>query len=695
MSNRLTAASSPYLLQHADNPVHWYEWGEDAFTDAVRRDLPVMLSVGYATCHWCHVMAHESFEDSGTAAYLNDHFVNIKVDREERPDIDRIYMDAVQATTGRGGWPMTVFLTPGGEPFFAGTYFPREPHHGYPSFRQVLERITAAWTTHRAELTHQAGQLTATLGASLPPVDVTHDTDRVAAAVTALADTFDGEHGGFGSAPKFPQPSDLELLMRVLALDLLPDRTTGLRRMLATTLDAMASGGIHDQLAGGFSRYSVDREWLVPHFEKMLYDNALLARIYLRSWQVLGDDAYRDVAVATLDYLLTDLADPSGGFHSGEDADSEGEEGRFYVWHRDEFVEATGDDPAFATTVYGVSGDGNFDGNRNVLSRPLDTAEVAERFGIDVEEAARRVEVMRRRLLAHRSLRTRPSVDDKIVTAWNGFALRAFAEAGAVLDDDRYRGAARRLATFIVEHLVDDTGRLHRTWRHGRLGPTGFCDDYAATAIGLFTLHQVTGEERWLVEAVRLTRYAIAQFGDPDGGFFATGVDAERLIVRPVNLMDHPTPSDNSLMAEALQMLAAYTGEPDLHAALTGVYRRAGTLLERHPTAVAHLVAVLATGLDGPREVAIIGDDDQRHPLSAVVWERFRPDCVVAHGAPGHHGPPDPVVPLLEGRTTTGDAATAYVCRRFVCDLPVTEPDSLRLLLGPPAGEPSVGSVSP
>jgi uncharacterized protein YyaL (SSP411 family) len=681
MPNALSESSSPYLLQHADNPVDWREWSQDAFDDARRRDVPVLLSVGYATCHWCHVMAHESFEDETTAGVMNESFVNVKVDREERPDVDRIYMDAVQATTGRGGWPMTVFLTPEAEPFFAGTYFPPEPRAGYPSFRQVMESVVDAWRDHRGDIREQAGRLTQAVRTTIPPAETDAGIDTIARAVDTLASSFDWEHGGFGGAPKFPQPSDLELLVRVLALDLLPERSTRVRAMLTTTLDAMAAGGIHDQLAGGFSRYSVDRRWLVPHFEKMLDDNALLARLYLRVWQVTGVEDYRRVAVSTVDYLLSDLADPGGGFHSGEDADSEGEEGRFYVWSWDELETVAGADLELVALVFGASRNGNFDGGRNVLTRARPIHEAAERFGLDPADAADRIERVRAALLTRRTGRVRPSVDDKVVTAWNGLTLRTLAETGAVLGEPRYLEAARRLAHFAVDHLVDPGGRLVRTWRNGVAGPPGFCDDHAAMAVGMFALYQATGEIRWYREAERLTRSGIELFADPDGGFFATAHDAEQLIARPKNLMDNPTPSDNSLMAEALQTLASYTGDPELTVLIDGVRRAAGTLIGRHPGAVGHLLAVMAAGIDGVREIAVVGEDPARRTLVDVVWDEFRPDTVVAWG-PAEDG----VIPLLDGRTveagavgssTTG-TATAYVCRRFVCDLPVGEPDALR-----------------
>ncbi len=673
--NRLATSNSPYLLQHRDNPVDWHEWGDEAFAIARDRDVPVLLSVGYATCHWCHVMAHESFEHEPTALYMNRHFVNVKVDREERPDIDRIYMDAVQAMTGRGGWPMTVFLTPEGKPFFAGTYFPREAMGHHPSFMHVMESVVDAWHNRRSELVDQAGRLTAAVNAGIPAGDGALDATAVDRALGDLVGRVDWDHGGFGGAPKFPQAPNLELAVRAVALDPAGDRSDQLRNLLATTLHHMAAGGIHDQLGGGFSRYGVDRYWLVPHFEKMLYDNALLARLYLRASQVVGDVEFAGVARSTLDYLLRDLADPGGGFHSGEDADSEGEEGKFYVWSWDELKDALGDDVEIAAAALGAVPEGNFEGV-NVLHRPHTIEEVAASAGVGIADVDTVLDRSKRRLLGIRSRRVRPSVDDKIVTAWNGLALRAFAEAAAVLDEDRYLQAALGLASFVADELFTPGGRLVRTWRAGKQGPLAFCDDYAALAVGLFTLFQVSGDTRWFDLGERLTQEAIRLFATPEGGFYASGSDAARLIARPINLMDNPTPSDNALMAEALQMLIAYTGDPGLTRHLDGIYAAASKLVNEYPAAVGHLLSVGLTGLHGPKEVAIVGEPDDRRPLEAVVWESFRPDCVLA-AAPG----PTEHIPLLAGRTAAAGRSRAYVCRDFICELPVDSPEALRTLL--------------
>jgi uncharacterized protein len=673
MANRLVHATSPYLLQHAANPVDWHEWGDDAFSASRQRDVPVFLSVGYAACHWCHVMAHESFEDPDTAEFLNERFVSVKVDREERPDVDRIYMDAVQAISGQGGWPMTVFLTPDAKPFYAGTYFPKESRGPYPSFRRVLESVDDAWRHRRSDLAAQAERLTAAVAGAIPPAAQAVDVPAVVeAGVAGLLAAVDGDHGGFGGAPKFPQVPSLELLVRSLALH--PDgaRAEPIRGALQLTLDRMARGGIYDHLGGGFARYAVDRTWLVPHFEKMLYDNAQLARLYLRAWQVLGHDRYRAVAEETLDYLLDEMRDPQGGLHSAEDADSEGVEGKYYVWSLEEMAAVLGDDTDAVAAVYGATAAGNFEG-ANILHRPEPLASVAARLGLPPAELEKRRAAGAAALRLARSLRVRPGRDDKIVTAWNGLAVRALAEAGAVLVNERYLAAAREIADFVITRMRDGTGRLARTWRSGRLGPPGYCDDYAALAVGLYSLYQATGELRWFVEAERTTADMVALFADPDGGFFATGSDAERLIARPKNLQDNPTPSDNSLAAEALLIHAAFTGDGDGHARIDGIGRAAAALLERFPAAVGHLLAVLAS--QPVDEVAIVGSPKAREPFVRVIWGDFRPASVVAVA----EGPSD-AVPLLAGRTT-GAGALAYVCHGFACDLPVADPADLEAKL--------------
>jgi len=666
MPNRLANSTSPYLLQHRDNPVDWYEWGEEALQRAQDSDRPILLSVGYSACHWCHVMAHESFEDDETAAYMNANFVNIKVDREERPDIDRIYMDALQAMSGHGGWPMTVFTTPEGSPFFAGTYFPKEPRGHMPTFRQVLESVAGAWQEKRPELNDQAARLSTAVRAGIPPEDPPAVRTAAATALAALAESHDAAWGGFGGAPKFPQAPVLEFMLRHLAMA--PESEPVIAPVLRKTLDAMRAGGIYDQVGGGFARYSVDEQWLIPHFEKMLYDNALLARVYLQAGQMLGEPAYTTTAIETLDYLANEMTDPFGGIHAAEDADSEGIEGQYYVWDWSEFRSLAGEDAPIAATLYGVTQAGNFEGKNN-LHLAKSTAETAATHGVAedaVVAAKQRVDAV---LLRARRDRIRPGRDDKVIAAWNGLALSSFAEAAAVLESPRYLEVAVGIAEFVTTNMVRADGRLMRSWRRGKTSGPAFCDDYAAMAVGLFRLFQVTADQRWYLEAERLTRAMVDLFGDADG-FFSPGDDADDLIARPKDFADNPLPSANSLAAEALLMMSAYTGSavPEVE----GVARGAARLLERIPTAVGHLLAVLLTSAVGIKEVAIVGPSQQRQPLERVIWDSYRPDYVVAAGEDAG------AVPLLRDRVAIGGKATAYVCRDFVCELPVTTAADLR-----------------
>ncbi|MBT8214239.1 MAG: thioredoxin domain-containing protein [Acidimicrobiia bacterium] len=645
MPNRLSGSTSPYLLQHADNPVDWYPWGEEAFADARARDVPVLLSVGYAACHWCHVMAHESFEDAATADVMNRLFVNVKVDREERPDVDRIYMDAVQALSGHGGWPMTVFMSPDGRPFFAGTYFPKADRPGHPAFTTVLNRISEAWAERRPDLEEQAERLTQAIRRDLPSTTV----DRNAVWDGALADLherFDPVNGGFGTAPKFPQAPNLELLARATAFG----EDTG--AMLSQSLDSMAAGGIYDHVGGGFCRYSVDAAWLVPHFEKMLYDNALLGRLYLRSGQIFEAPRFTRVARHTLDYMMQRLRSSQGGFFSAEDADSEGVEGKYYVWEWDDLIELVGEPAARAL---GATPHGNFEGS-NIIHLPdgLDAGQ-----GAGIQDALDRLE-------SAREGRIRPALDDKIVAAWNGLAIRSFAEAGAVLDDAHYLDAAESAAEFVLSEMMPN-GRLARAWREGRVSGPGYCDDYAAMAVATLTLYQVTGKDRWAAAGLGLVAEIQRLFRASGGGFHATGADADRLIHRPTNLMDNPTPSDNTMVAEAMLMAAALTGDAVFFEEIDGIAAAAGVLLERYPSGVGHLASILGT-LPRLKEVAVVGGDE----LGTVIWERFRPECVIAMG----DGVATPV-PLLHDRPLE-EGPVAYVCRGFVCDAPVRDANSLR-----------------
>jgi uncharacterized protein len=667
LANRLAASTSPYLRQHADNPVDWYEWGEEAFEEARSRDVPILLSVGYAACHWCHVMAHESFEDPETARVMNQLFVNIKVDREERPDVDALYMNATQAMTGRGGWPMTVWLDPDRRPFYAGTYFPATGRHGLPSFRQIMDAINEAWEERRDEILEQAGRLTEAISQPIPVSEEPPGLDELQAAYRNIERLHDPVNGGFGGAPKFPQQPALEFVLRLAGRSWAP-RAGAMARQ---TLERIAAGGIHDHLGGGFARYSVDAEWLVPHFEKMLYDNAQLARIYLRAGQVFGSAWFTAVALRTLRYMDRDLGHPDGGFYSAEDADSEGAEGVFYVWSEPEIRSLLGTDAEYAIARYGVTSGGNFEG-ANVLHLSRLVAEVAADLGVDLDTARRTDERVRNRLFEARRTRERPSLDDKVVTAWNGLAIRAFAEAGAVLAREDLVERAVRAAEFVFTRLVTDEGRLLRTWADGESKVPGFAEDHGAMAVACFTLYEATGDTRWFVEADRLTRLLVEMFQAPDGGFFTSGADTEQLLVRQKDLMDNPSPSGNSLATDALLRLAAYTGESKLLDAAEGAMRAGALLVERSPSAVGHLLGAIDFDASGAVEVAVVGPD--AHSLSRPVWDAYHPNLVLAVDRDGSGAD---TVPLLAARHRAG-TTLAYVCEDFVCQAPVTDSDALR-----------------
>jgi uncharacterized protein len=660
--NRLADETSPYLRQHADNPVDWYPWGDEAFGVARRDDKPVLLSVGYSACHWCHVMAHESFEDPEIAALMNDLFVNIKVDREERPDVDEIYMEAVQALTGQGGWPMTVFLTPDGRPFFGGTYFPSTRRGGIIAFPELCQRIDELWRTRRQDVDTQAGQLTAALGRSahVEPAGGSPGVDALEAAVKALRQQHDDARGGFGSAPKFPQAMSLDLLARFLARRPTPD--PDIQGVVERSLDSMASGGIYDHLGGGFARYSVDAAWLVPHFEKMLYDQALLARAYLHAWQVLGHDRYRQVLDETVAYVLRDLRHPGGGFFSAEDADSDGEEGRFYVWTPDQIVAALDGERELAGEVmafYGVTPGGNFEG-RTILNR----IHARGPGGVDLARPPR-IEEARARLFAAREHRVRPGLDDKVLSEWNGLMLAALAEAAAATDRRDWLDAAVGTGEFLLRSLRRDDGRWLRSWQaRGGARHVAYAADHAALVDAFLRLAEATGEARWL-DAARSTADALLDlFWDEErGGLFTTGSDAERLVARNKDLMDNATPSANSLAAVALLRLAALTGEERYRDRADRILRLTGSLATQHPTAFGHLLAAVDLAVNGIDEVVVAGD---RPDLVDVVHRRFLPGAVLAWG---ERYPS----PLWEGR----DDGRAYVCHSYACQLPAADPEAL------------------
>jgi uncharacterized protein YyaL (SSP411 family) len=665
--NRLAQETSPYLRQHQDNPVDWYPWGEDAFARARAEDKPILLSVGYSACHWCHVMAHESFEDPETAQVMNRLFVNVKVDREERPDVDAVYMQAVQSMTGRGGWPMTVFLTPDGQPFYGGTYFPKGDRHGLPGFTRLLEAVDDAWRQRRDELLTQAGRLTEAIarggelsgaaGDDLGPAIL----DR---AVTQLEGQFDDRFGGFGGAPKFPQAMTLDFLLRA-------HLRTGADKpleMAVTTLDAMAAGGMYDQVGGGFHRYSVDAYWLVPHFEKMLYDQATLARAYLHAYLVTGEARHRTIVEETVGYVLRDLTDPGGGFYSAEDADSEGEEGRFYVWSLDEVAEVVGDDLDEVVRYWGITKGGNFEGHNilHVRSPRAGRPEAVERA--------------RGKLFERRETRVRPGLDDKVLTGWNGMFLHTLAEAAAALGRDDWMEAARRNARFLLEELRREDGRLLRSWQGGQARHLGYAEDYAALLGALITMAEVD-DVSWLGPAREVAGGLCSLFWDhggigDGGGFFTTGTDAESLIARPRDVFDNATPSANSLAANALLRLAALTGEEAYETAGVAAVRAVGALMGEHPTAFAELLGALERHLSAPLEVAVVGPpaDAATAALAGEVRRRYLPTAVSVCAAPGEGAD---LTPLLAGREPVDGRAAAYVCERFACRRPVTDPVEL------------------
>jgi uncharacterized protein len=660
--NRLADETSPYLRQHADNPVDWYPWGDEAFTAARRDDKPVLLSVGYSACHWCHVMAHESFEDPDVAALMNELFVNIKVDREERPDVDEIYMEAVQALTGQGGWPMTVFLTPDGRPFFGGTYFPKTRRGGMIAFPELCRRIDELWRTRRDDIDAQAGQLTGALGRSalVEPGDGSPGGDALEAAVKTLRQQHDDARGGFGGAPKFPQAMSLDLLVRAVARQPSPD--PDIQGIVETSLDAMASGGIYDHLGGGFARYSVDAVWLVPHFEKMLYDQALLARAYLHAWQVLGHERYRQVLDETIGYVLRDLRHPDGGFFSAEDADSEGEEGRFYVWTVDEVTAALDGDRDLADEAlafYGVTPGGNFEG-RTILNR----IHARDRGRVGLSRPPR-IEEARARLFAAREHRVRPGLDDKVLTEWNGLMLAALAEAAAATGRRDWLDAAMGTGEFLLRSLRRSDGRWLRSWQaDGGARHLAYAADHAALVDAFVRLAEATGQARW-IDAARSTAGALLDlfWDDERGGLFTTGSDAERLVARNKDLMDNATPSANSLAAVALLRLAALTGEARYRERAEQILRLTGSLATQHPTAFGHLLAAVDLAANGIDEVVVAGE---RPDLVEVVHSRFLPGAVLAWG---ERYPS----PLWEGR----DDGWAYVCRSYACQLPADDPAAL------------------
>ena len=634
MSNRLRDATSPYLLQHADNPVDWHPWDDEAFAEARTSDRPLLVSVGYSSCHWCHVMAHESFEDPATAALMNELFVNVKVDREERPDIDAVTMEATVTTTGSGGWPTTVFLTPEGKPFYAGTYYPPTPRHGLPGFRDLLRAVAEAWTSQRADVDTQADRLAEAIGASvtLGTMDEALEPTILDDAEAAIARAFDPANGGFGGAPKFPPASTIEFLLR--------RDSERAREMVTRTLDTMAAGGMYDLVGGGFHRYSVDSRWLVPHFEKMLYDNALLTSAYLHGWVVTGEERYRVIVEQTVDYMLRELRVEGGGLASAQDADTDGVEGLTYSWTAEE-LQPHGVDPAILEP---------FEHGRSIIRGAL-TAE------------------QRLSLLAEREGRPQPFRDDKVITSWNGLALAAISESGRRLERQDWIEAAVAIGEFCLGELTDDEGLLHRSRRGARTSGAGFVDDYANLAHGLLELHLATGDTRWLHEAHRLATVAVERFADPAGGFFlaAAGHDP-KVVARTKDLQDDPTPAGNSMLASVAIRIGRLWGDAALEQQGADALRVLVPALRQAPRAFSWALCAVALELGPPRELAIVAAPSSE--LARAALAPFAPDTVAAFG-------PDESVPLLAGKTPVDGLPAVYVCERFACQIPVTDPNLL------------------
>jgi len=682
MANRLANETSPYLLQHAHNPVDWYPWGPEALERARAEDRPILLSIGYSACHWCHVMERESFEDEETAAIMNRLYVNVKVDREERPDVDSIYMTAVQQMTGHGGWPMTMFLTPSGIPFFGGTYYPPQPRQGMPSFRQVLLAVDEAWRERRADVEHSAGEIREMLarsGAVAAPRSLL-DAGVLERAYDGLDGRFEPRWGGFGGAPKFPQPMLLEFLLRHWKRTGVDDAL----RMADHTLRMMHAGGMYDHVGGGFARYSVDRQWLVPHFEKMLYDNALLSRAYLHAWQATGHDEHRAVVEETLGWVQREMTSPEGGFYSALDADSEGEEGKFYLWDVGEVDELLGpeDGPLFRR-YYDVTAAGNFE-HRNILHTPSTVDEVAADAGVTPERLRAVVERGRKVLYDARAGRVWPGLDDKVLASWNAMMLHAYAEAARVFERSDWLQVARRNAEFLTSSLKAE-GRLLRTYKDGRAKIPAFLEDHALLADALIAVYEATWDARWVREARSLADEMIERFWEEgEGAFYDTATDAEPLVVRPRDLFDSATPSGSSAAVMALLRLAELTGEQRYRAVAERALAAMADQVARVPLGFGHLLCALDFALATPVEVAIVGDPSaaDTQALLRTVSRAYLPNAVLAFARPDGGGEGAQIIPLLKGRTVRGRQATAYVCERLACQQPVTEPAALAEQLG-------------
>ncbi|MEP7288104.1 MAG: thioredoxin domain-containing protein [Chloroflexota bacterium] len=681
--NRLKDSTSPYLLQHANNPVDWYMWGEEAFAKARSENKPILLSVGYSACHWCHVMAHESFEDPATAAIMNRDFVCIKVDREERPDVDEIYMQATMMFNRSGGWPMTVFLTPDGRPFHAGTYYPKSDRYGMRSFTAIMAAVNDAYRNRHEQVEQIASEVTQGLQQTGFALNNGHADDALnvtllEAAYQGMIRSFDEIYGGLTRGrPKFPSPMNLEFVLRTYAHTRLPSAL----EIITFSLRKMAHGGIYDQIGGGFHRYSVDEHWLVPHFEKMLYDNAQLSRLYLHAWQASGDAFFKQIAIEIYDYILREMTSPDGGFYSTTDADSEGEEGKFFVWDLDELDSLlTPDEAAAASAYWDITPNGNFEG-RNILNVPIDEAVIAKKLSISLDVLHERLASARPKLYAAREKRIHPGRDEKILTAWNGLMLASLAEAARVLNRDDYRQAAIRNADFLLTAMKRD-GRLLRSHKDGKSAINAYLEDYADLSEGLLELYQTTFDPRYFSEAVALTEVVLAHFVVPEGaGFFDTSDDHETLIARPRSLQDNATPSGNSMMAKVLVKLAAYTGEARYEDSARPLLRGLADAMREYPTAFGEALNAADLLIRGIKEIAIIGDPAQSatQALLAVTNSGFRPNAIVALSPQDVGGTATPM--LLAYRMQMAGKPAAYVCEHFICQRPVTEPEALRTLL--------------
>jgi uncharacterized protein len=669
--NNLSLSTSPYLLQHAHNPVDWYPWGAEALNKAKTEDKPIFLSIGYAACHWCHVMAHESFEDEETAAYMNKNFINIKVDREERPDIDGIYMQVVIAMTGSGGWPMSVFLGPDLKPFYAGTYLPPVRRYNMPAFKEVLEGLANAWKNDRAEIEKVGEQVNSHLLRQIKKQKsgllTLEDLNTIA---NSIQSSYDWGYGGWGDAPKFPQAMTLDFLLN----HSIASKNEEPVKLVKHCLGSMMRGGIYDVVGGGFARYSTDQFWRVPHFEKMLYDNALLVRSYLHAWQVTKDPSFRRLVEETLGFVIREMTHEQGGFYSSLDADSEGDEGRYYVWSLEEIRETLGNDSEFFEAAYGISPTGNWEG-KTVLHRMLDDASLGARFKLDPETVPTKLAESHSKLFTARASRIRPGTDDKVLTAWNGLMLVVFAEAGRVLENQIYTKLAARSADFLLSTLRPN-GQLRRAWRDGKTTNEVFLEDYAALILGLIELYQTDFDNKWFSSAKELADEMIGRFSDPDGGFFDTPYGGDVLLIRPKEVQDNATPSGNSLACDALLKLAAYTDEGKYRDIAEGSLALITDFALQYPLGFAKWLSVAENALGHIRQVAVIGeaDDDTFKRMTKVIHEGYRPDVVVAASSlPIKENSPA----LLEDRPMINGQVTAYVCEGFVCKRPATETDEL------------------